>query len=200
MTPLPPFVAHALAMVGQFRYLLLFIGTIVEGPVLMVACGFLLRMGLFEPVPMFAALAAGDLVADVAWYYAGMHLLEPFLAKRGHFLSVTPELAAQAKRLFFTYHTSILFISKLTMGFGMAIPVLVVAGASRVPFRRYLAINVVGEVAFVAMMLAIGYVFGHAYAQIAGGLRWLFIASVAVITVALVTGVSRYAKQRLVHP
>lgn len=198
MTTLSPILASALAVAGEYRYLLLFVGTIVEGPVLMVACGFLLRLGVFEPVPMFVALASGDLVADVGWYYLGYWFLEPFARRYGHFFSVTPNTIERVKKLFHHYHDRILMISKLTIGFGMAIGVLMVAGASRVPFRRYLAINIAGEIIFVVIMLTLGYAFGHAYEYVTGVLRWFFIAGAAIITIGLVAGISRYARHKMV--
>jgi membrane protein DedA with SNARE-associated domain len=195
-----PFLTHVLAVADQFKYLLLFIGTVVEGPVLMVACGFLLQFGVFQPIPMFVALASGDIVADVGWYYAGRFFLEPFMRRHGHFLSVTPEMIERVKKLFHTYHTRILFISKITIGFGMALGVLMVAGASRVPFRKYLIINIAGEIVFVMSMLLLGYLFGNAFTLIATGFRWLFIGAALVVTLAIIAGVSRYAKKRLLNP
>jgi membrane protein DedA with SNARE-associated domain len=198
MTPqLPSFVAAAVDAVGHYRYLLLFIGTIVEGPMLMAACGFLLHMGVFQPLPMFIALGSGDLVADVGWYYAGQYLLEPMMRKHGHFLSVTPKAVEKAKMLFRYHHTRILIISKITMGFGMALAVLMVAGASRVPFKKYFIINTAGEIIFVAVMLSIGYWLGSAYTILAGGMKWLFLIGATVLIVALVTGISRFARQIL---
>lgn len=192
--------AHILTAANQFKYPLLFIGTVIEGPILMLACGFLLRLGVFSPLPMFIALASGDIVADVGWYYVGQYFFEPFMRRYGHFLSVTPKIVEQAKKLFHQYHTRVLVISKLTMGFGMAVAVLMVAGASRIPFRRYLAINVLGEIVFVSIMLTLGYVFGSAYAVIAGGLRWLFVAGALVVGLAVTIGISRYAHRKLIGP
>lgn len=194
---LPPFVAAAVAAVGQYRYPLLFVGTIVEGPMLMAACGFLWHLGIFEPVPMFIALASGDLIADVGWYYAGRYFLDPMIRKHGHFLSVTPKTVEKAKMLFRYHDTRILIISKITMGFGMALGVLMVAGASRVPFKKYFIINTLGEVVFVAVMLSIGYWLGAAYQVVEGGLKWLFIIGATAVILLLITGVSRYARQRL---
>jgi len=199
MTPtaLPPFVAAAVAAVGHYRYVLLFIGTIVEGPMLMAACGFLLHLGVFRALPMFLALASGDLLADVGWYYVGQNFLEPMLRKHGRFLSVTPKTVEKAKMLFRYHHTRILIISKITMGFGMALGVLMVAGASHVPFRKYFIINTLGEIVFVTIMLSIGYWLGGAYLILEGGLKWLFIIGATAVILLLIVGVTRFARQRL---
>lgn len=188
----------ALNVAFEYRYALLILGTIIEGPVVMVASGFLLRLGLFSLVPMFIALAIGDLIADTVWYLIGMRFLRPFLKRRGHFLGVTLETVNRVEGLFKRYHTRILFISKVTMGFGMALGTLMVAGASRVPFKRYLVINALGEIVFVSTMLVLGYVFGHAYTVVANGIRWLFLAGAIATGLVVVFGVSRYARHKLI--
>ena len=198
MTPtFPPFVAAAIAAAGHYRYVLLFVGTIVEGPLIMAGCGFLLHLGVFRPLPMFVALASGDLVADIGWYYVGRYFLEPMMRKHGRFLNITPKTVEKAKMLFRYHHERILIISKITMGFGMALGVLMVAGASHVPFRKYFIINTLGEIVFVTAMLSIGYWLGSAYVVLEGGLKWLFIAGATAVFLAFLAGVSQFARKRL---
>ena len=96
----------------SLRYVLIGVAAIVEGPVLMVACGFLLSQGALTLAPLFTALVLGDLVGDIIWYYIGYFFADPFIARHGHFFSVTPELMDRAKKLFSRYHTNILLISK----------------------------------------------------------------------------------------
>jgi len=118
------------------RYPLIFIGTIIEGPILMVACGFFIRFSTLTLMPTYFVLVAGDLLADIAWYYAGYFYAEPVLLKHGKFFSITPEVFDKAKELLRRYHTSILLISKITVGFGLALATIVVAGATKVPFKK----------------------------------------------------------------
>lgn len=197
MQYIAPWLAHALAIAGRFKYPLLLVGVIVEGPLLMVASGFLLRIGLFAPVPLFLTVVLGDLVGDVIWYYVGYYALESFLRKRGHFLSVTPKLLEQAKKMFHRHHEKILFISKISLGFGMALATLMVAGAMRVPFRRYMLFNALGELVLVGGLLTVGYLFGHLYDQIARDLKIISLVGAGLILVGISYGFSRYVRRTL---
>src|SRR6201999_548996 len=62
---------------------------------------------------------------------------------------------------FHKYHLRILVISKLTMGFGLAVPILMTAGMMRVSFKRYCAINIIGSFIWVGFVIFIGYTFGN---------------------------------------
>ena len=163
----------------------------------MVASGFLYHLGYFSFLPMLFALALGDLVADVFWYYLGYYFLEPFLKKRGHFFSVTPELLEKGKTLFHRYNDKILLISKVTLGFGMAIVTLMTAGASKVPFKRYMILNIIGEFILVTTLIILGYFFGQASKSIAGGFKIAFLVGVGIICVVALYGFSRYMKDKI---
>ncbi|MFA6459595.1 MAG: DedA family protein [Candidatus Paceibacterota bacterium] len=191
------FLTPAIVFVSQFKYFLLFLGVIVEGPFLMIASGFLLHKGVFDFLPLFVALVTGDLVADVGWYYLGYFFMDPILKKHGHFLSVTPEVLEKTKALFHRFHTKILFISKITIGFGMAIATLMLAGATHIPIKKFLVLNLIGETVLVAALLALGYFFGGMYDSIVEGFKTIFLIGAVVFSLVLVWGVSHYTKQKI---
>ena len=163
----------------------------------MIASGFMYHLGYFSFVPMLIALCVGDLVADVFWYYLGYYFLEPFLKKRGHFLSVTPELLEKARLLFHKYHEKILFISKVTLGFGMALATLMTAGASKIPFKKYMILNALGEVVLVLMLIILGYFFGRASNAIAGWFKTVFLVGAGIVCLVVLYGFSRYMKSKI---
>ena len=198
MNSLPTFLTSALSVVGQFKYPLVFLGVVIEGPILMIAAGFLLHQGVFSLVPLFLMLLLGDLVADVVWYYIGYYFVEPLMKRHGHFLSITPELLEKAKGLFSKYHVQILLISKVTIGFGMALATVTAAGVTRVPFRIFLLVNFIGEFILVAVLLTVGYFFGQLYSSIAEGLKVVFLIVALIISTGILFGVSRYVKSKLI--
>lgn len=181
------------------KYIVLFVGTIIEGPVIMVASGFLIHNGFLDLFPSFIAITLGDLVGDVIWYGVGYYIAGPILSRHGRFMSITPELFEKAKELFHKYHTRILIISKITMGFGMALAILMAAGATRVSFKKYMFLNIVGEIAFVAWMLAIGYFFGHLYVSIPASLKVFFIIFWVVVIALGINKFSKYMKNKIAH-
>ncbi|MBI2099854.1 MAG: VTT domain-containing protein [Candidatus Vogelbacteria bacterium] len=142
-------------------YLSLGVGAALEGPVLMMSSGLLLRLGYLSLAPLVVAFVIGDLVGDIIWYLIGYWVAKPFLHRFGWWFGLTTERFEQAKALIHRHQERILFISKITLGFGMAIGVILAAGAARLRFRRFILINLSGELVLVPVLLAIGYFFGE---------------------------------------
>ncbi len=193
---IPYILQYALTLSVTFKYLLVFIGTVVEGPVLMVAAGFLIHLGVFDPIPLYITILSADLVGDIAWYYVGYYFAEPWMKKHGHFLSLTPETFEKIKKLFHKYHDRILFFSKLTIGFGFALGTLIVAGATHVPFRKYMLINLLGEVLLVIILLGIGYFFAEIFKYVDDSLKVGFAVCVMTAMALGIYGFTRYMKKR----
>jgi membrane protein DedA with SNARE-associated domain len=187
------FLHSIISWIDSSKYVLLFIGTIVEGPVVMMASGFLYKLGQFYLLPMYLALVFGDFIADIGWYCLGRFGTRNFIFKYGHYIGVTPELLEKVEERFHKYHQKILIISKLTMGLGFALVVLIVAGMFKIPFKNYVILNLVGGFVWTAFLITIGYFFGNIFQIIPGPLKIVFVAF--IITAFILT--IRYIKQYL---
>lgn len=193
---IPPIITFALSAAIFLRYPIIGIGAFVEGPVVMIAVGFLARHNVVALVPAFIALVIGDLIADAMWYGIGRHGAEPIIRKKGQWLGVSAERLDKLKNLFLNHQTKILFISKLTLGFGIAKGVLMAAGASRVSFKKFLLINLCGELVLVCILLSIGYLFGETYTVVADDVRPWFVVGILIAVVAVLAIVTRIARKR----
>ena len=190
------FITYSLGLVSYFKYPLLMIGTVIEGPILMIACGFLLHEGVFSLVPLFLALFIGDLVGDIIWYYIGYYFAEKAFNKHGKFWGVSPELFESTKKLFHKYHTKILLVSKLVMGLGLALAVLIVAGATRVSFKKYIFLNFIGEIFLVSWLLLVGYYLAEIYSKyIADVFKIGFVVGIFIIISMFLYFISRFIKR-----
>lgn len=96
------------------RYAVVFVLCIVEGPVVMLTSGFLLRLGQFQIVPLYFSLMLGDFAADLVWYAVGRFGAWPLINRFGKFFNITPEIIIKIEKRFKTYQNKILFISKIT--------------------------------------------------------------------------------------
>jgi len=185
-----------LGFATYYRYPLIAVGTIIEGPILMIAAGFLYKTGFFSIVPLFIAILIGDLIGDVIWYVAGRYFARPILSKKGKFFGITPERFEKINELFTRYHEKILIFSKLTLGLGFAIGILVAAGMTKVSFKKYMIINIVGEFFLVAAMLSIGYFFGQIYLNISDNLKIGFLITVAAVVILAFYFFSHYISRK----
>lgn len=190
------FLTSILGFAAYFRYPLVAFGTIIEGPILMVASGFMYRMGLFELIPLFIAILIGDLIGDVFWYIVGRYFAEPILSKHGKFVGITPERFERIKGLFSKYHERILIFSKLTIGLGLALGVLIVAGATKVSFKKYMFINLVCGFFLVSILMSIGYFFGEVYSNISDNFKAVFLIVVIALVLSFSFFFSRYVKKK----
>jgi membrane protein DedA with SNARE-associated domain len=185
---------HNLALwLESSKYILLIIGTIIEGPVVMMVSGFLYGLGQFALFPMYLALVFGDFIADIGWYCLGRFGTRHTIFKYGHYLGLTPELLEMMEDRFHKHHQKILIISKLTMGMGFAFIVLIVAGIFKVPFKNYVFLNLVGGFIWTAILVTIGYFVGNIFLIIPNSLKVIFVI---FIFVAIITGL-RYATKYL---
>lgn len=180
-----------LIWIDSSKYVLLFLGSIVEGPVLMVSSGFLYHQGQLAFWPMLFALFFGNLCADIGWYILGYFGANKVMKHIGPFFNITPPILEKIRHRFYAYQTVILWVSKLTMGFGFAIATLLVAGMLRVPFKKYLTINVVAGVIWVFLALSIGYLFGNVYNLIPGELKAAFVLIGLIMLVLAIRAVNR---------
>lgn len=178
------------------KYILLFIGTLFEGPVIMLSSGFLYKLGSFDFLPMYIALVFGDFTADIGWYCLGRFGTRDVLFKYGHFLGITRDVLEKVEERFRRYHLKILIISKLTMGFGFSLVVLIVAGMFKVPFKNYVILNLIGGFIWTAFLITIGYFLGNIYTMISGPAKIIFILVAFLVVVFGIRYTNNYLKTK----
>jgi len=170
-----PLLEQTLSILNFSKYLIVFVLCIVEGPIVMLTSGFLYRLGEFSLFPLYLSLMSGDFVADLGWYAVGRFAAGPIINKFGRFLNLTPEIINKIEQRFKTYQNKILFISKITMGFGFALATLIVAGMLKVNFKKYAVLNFFGGFIWTAFLVTIGYFFGNIYALISTPFKIIFV-------------------------
>lgn len=178
-----------------YAYLAIFLLAIVEGPVVMTLSGFLLKLGYFSFWPLYVTLMAGDLAADTIWYSVGYYG-KSFVHKYGYLVGVTDQLIEKTTAAFHRHQNKILFLSKITMGLGFALVILITAGIARIPFKKYLAFNAVGQFVWTAALMAVGYFFGTFYLVLNKGLRAASLIAFVIILVGAIVGVNRYLRKK----
>jgi membrane protein DedA with SNARE-associated domain len=185
-----------LNQISYYKYFLVFLFSIIEGPVVMTFSGFLWRNDYFNFLPLYLALMAGDLTADVLWYSVGYFGGIKFIEKYGKFFNISEEKVLKFKNSFHNHQTKILFWSKITMGFGFALVVLIAAGISKIPFKKYITINFLGQIIWTLFLMFLGYFFGSIYLIIDKGLKIGFIVFMVLFVMFLMYGFNKYMQSR----
>ena len=182
-----------------YRYQIAYPLGIIHGPLVMFLSGILVRLGILEFWTIYFVLIGSDLTGDVVWYYVGRHGAATLIEKYGRFLGISRENLEGARGFFHGHQAKILFISKMTAGFGFAPAVLVAAGAAKVSFKRYMLINFFGEFIWAGFLIGMGYFWGHLYTLVDKSLRIAFITAVIIILGFALYGFSRFMKEKFVR-
>jgi membrane protein DedA with SNARE-associated domain len=169
----------------------------VEGPILAMICGLLIKLGDIPFIPAYTALMIGDLIGDVVWYNIGYYFGPLFIGRFGKYFGITENGVATVKRIFHKYSNQILIISKITMGFGFALVTLVTAGITKIPFGRYLALNFLGQFVWTGLLLYVGYLLGNLYTYANDILSKITVLALGVIIFFSMIGYGKYVKAKI---
>ena len=154
------------ALLLQYRYFVMVPLVFFMQPAVGVTGGILSRLGLMEVFAVYATVSLTALLGDIMWYWIGYHYGQSFVARFGRLVGLTADHVRAAQKIFHTHDAKILLISKVTNGFGLAIVVLFTAGMSRVRFGRYVFFNAIGEFAWSAIIVGVGYYLGDLYLSV----------------------------------
>ncbi|MEI6479050.1 MAG: DedA family protein [bacterium] len=174
------------------KYVLLFLGAFFEGPAVMIGAGFLYQQGQFIFFQMYLCLVLGDFAADVFWYVLGRFGARSLINNYGKFFNITPEIISKVEARFKAYQDLILWISKLTMGFGFSLATLLTAGMLKVHFKKYATINLIGGVIWVFVLVFAGYFFGNIYGLVATPFKWVFVVGLIIFVYIALKTVNRF--------
>lgn len=173
-----PYIAD---LIVQYGYFVLFPIVVVEGPIITVIAGFLSSLEYLNPVVVYCVALAGNFVGDTLFYALGRWGRGSLIARWGKYVGVTPVRLEHMEGYFIRHGGKTLLLGKWSQALGA--PILAGAGAARMPYARFMAFNVVGEVPKTLLFLLIGYYFGRSYVSID---KYLNYFSVGIILLAAV--------------
>lgn len=153
-------------LLQAYGYLLLFPVAIMEGPIVTVIAGFLVSLGVFNPLIVYAVVVLGDVLGDAFWYTLG-RIGGNWRITRAikRLFKISEADITYARRLFETHRYKMMTLSKLAWGLGSA--GLLAAGLARVPYSLFFTTCVLITLGQAAFFLGMGVLFGETYSQIA---------------------------------
>ena len=162
-------------------------GLPIPGETTLIAASYLAATGhLSLPLVIFSA-AVGAVIGDSLGYLIGRKGGRRFLERYGKYLHLTPEKLARAEDHFARYGAATVFFGR----FFALLRVLAgpLAGASRMPYRRFLAANVAGAVTWATTMGALAYFFGKPVVTYLSSVGlWALVGLVVLLTLRWALG------------
>jgi membrane-associated protein len=176
--------ATFLSWLMAYKYWALFPIAVIEGPIITVAAGFLVALGIFNPFIAYVVIVIGDTVGDALHYAVGYFGGKSFIDRWGKYLGVSLETIVPLEKSFADKGHSFFFWGKALHGIGGAL--LIAAGLIRYPFGKFLISNVLGTLVKSALLLIIGFYFGQFLGRINSSLNIIAAIMFALVPIALV--------------
>jgi membrane protein DedA with SNARE-associated domain len=168
--------AGIVGLIGSHGLAVLVPVAVVEGPVVSVIAGYLVRLNLIGLTQTLVLLVLADLAGDLLLYGLGRSGRVSFALHWLRRFGVTRDRLAWLIRAFRARGGRILILGKLTHSAGFA--VLLAAGLARMPPGRFLALNLLATVPKVCALVAIGWAFGEVSAKLG---NWMLGASLLAL-------------------
>ena len=156
---------------GDWSYLIIFgaamlecaafAGLLVPGESVVLASGFFAHQGILDLDALIAAVALGAAAGDNIGYLLGARLGREWLLKRGSRFGLRKKRLAQVEAFFQRQGPRAVFIGRF-IGFARAL-VPFVAGASRMPYRRFAVADAMGAGLWTVAFVAVGYGLGASW-------------------------------------
>lgn len=166
-------------------YPLLFIAMLIEGPAVTAAGAFAAALGYMDVYIVFLLSVLGNLIPDIICYLVGFWGHKRFAEKYASRMGLTKERISALEKLSQNHTGKMLALIKIIPF--IATPGLILAGAIRIPIKKYIVWSLIIILPSSLFFLIVGYYFGAAYATIShyidygGYLVFGFLATFALI-------------------
>jgi membrane protein DedA with SNARE-associated domain len=130
-------------------------------------------------VGTLASTAGGEL-----GFALGRHGGRPLIERYRHVFRVRMESVERGERLFEKYGAATVFLARFL--FGMRVLASLLAGALRMPWRKFFLFNFLGAAVWVTAICSAGYLFGGHWGRLARDLRRFDLAVLIAVVVAAV--------------
>lgn len=167
---------NLILLITKYGYFILFPLAIVEGPTITIIAGLLVFLGILNIFLVYIILLAGDIIGDSLMYLIGRLSSSVFFKWIGSRFGVTDSKVERIKKYFSKHGNKAIALSKYIHGIGIV--GLITAGSLKLSYRRYILTCFVATLIQSAILLTVGILFGHAYAQLSKYLNYYGAATI----------------------
>ncbi len=154
-----------ISITEHFHYIGIFILLVIGGMgfpipegVTLMACGFLISHKVIKLIPALIVVFTGMLTGDILIFSIGRKYGRMVVTHRKFHRIISPERLSVLEDKFNKWKTPFILFGR-HLGFH----VFLVAGIMRMPFLRFLALDVVSSIITIVPMVVIGYIGGNSW-------------------------------------
>jgi membrane protein DedA with SNARE-associated domain len=181
---------------ARYGYFVVFFGVLLEnagipvpGETILLAGAALARFGHLSLVWVVTTAIAGAVLGDNIGFVIGRRGGRRLLERHGRLLGLTKQRLDQFDAFFARHGAKTVFVARFVTGLRVVGAVL--AGASTLPWGRFLIFNAAGAVAWATTFGAVGYALGYSWETIERWLGHLGLVFLVVLAVVAVFAVGR---------
>ena len=168
-----------------------FVGLIAPGETAVLLGGFVAGQGKISFPALLAIVWAAAVAGDVTSYVLGRRLGREFLERHGPRVRITPEVLDRVERFFDRWGGTAILLGRF-VGLVRAVAPFI-AGASRMPFRRFLPFDVLGAGLWGCGLVTLGYLFWQSFDRLlAFAKRGAFALGVAIAVIVAIVAAVRW--------
>jgi membrane protein DedA with SNARE-associated domain len=183
------------ALLHQYGYALIFVGTLVEGESLLVLGGYFAHQGYLHLGGVMLAAFCGAVCGDQLFFHLGRHHAHRLLAK---FPKLHGKVAGAVQRIS-GHEVPVVLGMRFLWGLRIALPIAM--GMSRIRAATFFWTNLVSAAAWSVVFTLVGFGASHILSRIVADLRryewWVAAALVVAALTALVWHAGRLRRKVL---
>ena len=181
---------------ARYGYFVVFFGVLLEnagipvpGETILLAGAALARFGHLSIVWVVATAITGAVLGDNVGFVIGRRGGRRLMERHGRLFGLTKRRLEQFDAFFARHGAKTDFVARFVTGLRVVGAVL--AGASTLPWGRFLIFNAAGAVAWATTFGAVGYALGYSWETIERWLGHLGLVFLVVLAVVAVFAVGR---------
>ena len=188
-------VDQILSLIGQYGYLFIFFGVMLEsigvpfpGETILIAAGFLVHQGTLDMGETIAFGVLGTIVGNQIGYWAGREGGRPFVLRWGRYVGITQERLLRVEAFFARNGGKAVFLARFVpwlRAFGA-----LAAGISLMHWRTFLFYNVMAGAVWATASILVGYLFSGSLDLLE---EWMGSVSVLLVLLLVLTLISYLA-------
>ncbi len=171
-------------LIHNYGYYIVFIGTLLEGEIVVALAGFVAYQGGLELGLLIPIAIAGAVIGDQSFFYFGRLKGRTILRRHPEWHDRVEKIHVWMVR----YQDWLIFGSRFLYGFRAIIPVVI--GTSKVSGIRYFILNLMGAIVWAHLFVFGGYAFGGAIERFLGNMKKFeggIVAAIILVTVVIQT-------------
>ena len=153
------------SLIQAYGYVVILIGTFVEGETVLVLGGFIAHRGYLHLPWVITAAFAGSICGDQLFFFLGRRHSEALLRRRPSWKNHVEKVRTRVDR----FGTPFILIFRFLYGLRTVAPFVI--GMSTVPAPRFVLLNAVGALVWAVAVGCGGYLFGEALEAMIGDLK-----------------------------